>query len=201
MLHRPDPDATTDEAAVLKDIDEQLDDMQKSLNMLVRGTNGTHFDQVSPELRSWIQDHCKQHQDQIAVIKNLIKDAHDLRTAIARKSLNLGKMINAFNIQSRGPFFQAVTSIIDTLWLDFEEMRHGEIQRAAKAIDAVTKTLARLDHIGQHVRLVSLNASVESARVGDAARGLAVIAQEFKALAEEIQSLASSAQTDIDSLR
>ena len=61
-------------------------------------------------------------------------------------------------------------------------------------------TWTRLEKIGKHVRLVSLNASVEASRVGDAGRGLGVIATEFKSLAEEIQGLASNARSNIDDL-
>ena len=65
------------------------------------------------------------------------------------------------------------------------------------AAEAIGKTLTRLEHIGKHVRLVSLYASVEASRVGDAGRGLGVIAVEFKTLAEEIQMLAVTARADI----
>lgn len=65
------------------------------------------------------------------------------------------------------------------------------------AIDRVATLRARVIRVGKHVRLVSLNASVEAARAGDVGKGLMVIAHEFKSLAEEIQSLAKDARGDM----
>ena len=197
-LHRPDPDTMVEDRETLKDIDVQLDGMQKSLNLLIGGPT---FETVSPVLKDWLKVESKKHETHVVVIKQLIKDAQGLRREILRKSPAAGRMIEAFTAQALGPFFKSVTAIIEALWISFEEMRHSELKRAELAIDAVSKTLSRLTHIGQHVRLVSLNASVESARVGDAARGLSVIAQEFKSLADEIQNLATAAQTDVNTLR
>ncbi|MBY5932849.1 hypothetical protein KUV51_07545 [Tateyamaria omphalii] len=113
-------------------------------------------------------------------------DVQQLRDALA-EHLRVG----------RGGFFEKVTAFCDGLWANLDAKRHQEVEHAAAAGQAITKTLSRLEQIGKHVRLVSLNASVEAARVGDAGRGLGVIAVEFKTLAEEIQMLATTARRDI----
>lgn len=50
---------------------------------------------------------------------------------------------------------------------------------------SVKDATAALNELGMKVRLLSLNASVEAARAGDAGRGFSVIAEEVRALAEQ----------------
>jgi len=90
-----------------------------------------------------------------------------------------------------------MTEIIWDVWAAMDGARATELGSATRASDALASRLKRLEHIGKHVRLVSLNASVEAARAGDVGKGLMVIAQEFKALAEEIQALAKNARDDM----
>ena len=100
----------------------------------------------------------------------------------------------------RGGFFETVTEFCDGLWADLDAQRHADVAQALATGDTISKTLTRLEHIGKHVRLVFINASVEASRVGDAGRGLGVIAIEFKTLAEEIQRLATTARNDISGM-
>jgi methyl-accepting chemotaxis protein len=50
---------------------------------------------------------------------------------------------------------------------------------------SVKDATATLNQLGMKVRLLSLNASVEAARAGDAGRGFSVIAEEIRTLAEQ----------------
>lgn len=100
----------------------------------------------------------------------------------------------------KAAYFKEVTDFIAKCWVEFERARKEQIEQATQAGQLIDQTLARLEKIGKHVRLVSLNASVEASRVGDAGRGLGVIATEFKSLAEEIQGLAANARSNIDDL-
>ena len=111
------------------------------------------------------------------------------------------KLLIDHAVFGRETFFPAISKLCDAFWSDLDTQRHAEMARANDSSDAIGSTLSRLEHIGKHVRLVSLNASVEAARVGEAGKGLGVIAQEFKSLAEEIQHLAQSARSDINSIK
>lgn len=93
-----------------------------------------------------------------------------------------------------------LTQIIWDIWADIDSRRQEDLDAANTTVETLGTRLTRLEHIGKHVRLVSLNASVEAARAGDVGKGLMVIAQEFKVLAEEIQNLAQVARDDINGL-
>ncbi len=93
-----------------------------------------------------------------------------------------------------------MTQVIWDVWADMDTAREDELREATTAAEKLGKRLGHLHDIGKHVRLVSLNASVEAARAGDLGKGLMVIANEFKVLAEEIQRLAQDAQNDVGTL-
>lgn len=72
---------------------------------------------------------------------------------------------------------------------------------------SVKGATATLNELGMKVRLLSLNASVEAARAGDAGRGFSVIAEEVRALADqstvdtaEIAAVISTLESTLDRL-
>ncbi len=146
----------------------------------------------------WIGQHgtaCPKHVAAFVQMRDLTFDI--VKAADADDKRQLRDALDAHLRFGRGGFFETVTEFCDGLWASLDATRHEEVERAAAAGKAIGQTLTRLEQIGKHVRLVSLNASVEAARVGDAGRGLGVIAVEFKTLAEEIQRLSVTARTDI----
>jgi len=157
--------------------------------------------QVPQELCAWIGEHGARCPEHVAAFYHI----RDLTMGIleAVESDDITRLQTALHnhfVFGRGGFFETVTEFCDGLWETLDARRHEEVAQATAAGQAISSTLSRLEQIGKHVRLVSLNASVEAARVGDAGRGLGVIAVEFKTLAEEIQALAVTARADIATL-
>ncbi|WP_172839361.1 methyl-accepting chemotaxis protein [Tateyamaria omphalii] len=174
---------------------EQYDAMARSA-ALVQGSDPLH---VIPDwVCTWIGQHGTQNPECVAAFVEMRDLTHDVVLAADGDDVRQMRDALAEHLRvGRGGFFENVTEFCDGLWANLDATRHQEVEHAAAAGRAITQTLGRLEQIGKHVRLVSLNASVEAARVGDAGRGLGVIAVEFKTLAEEIQVLATTARRDI----
>ncbi|WP_299774513.1 methyl-accepting chemotaxis protein [uncultured Tateyamaria sp.] len=176
-------------------LNEQRDAIARSA-ALVQGTDPQMA--VPDWVCEWIGQHGSENPKTVAAFVRMSDLTNDV--ALAAGGDDVRRLRDALDVHlrvGRGGFFESVTGFCDGLWAKLDATRHAEVERASAAGDAISKTLTRLEQIGKHVRLVSLNASVEAARVGDAGRGLGVIAVEFKTLAEEIQMLAINARSEI----
>ncbi|MEL6464440.1 MAG: methyl-accepting chemotaxis protein [Pseudomonadota bacterium] len=174
---------------------EQYDALARSA-ALVQGSDP--MQRVPDWVCDWIGQHGAENPKSVAAFVEMRDLTHNV--VIAADGDDTTQLRNALDTHlrvGRGGFFEKVTAFCDGLWADLDATRHEEVERAAATAKAISTTLTRLEQIGKHVRLVSLNASVEAVRVGDAGKGLGVIAVEFKTLAEEIQRLATTARADI----
>lgn len=84
---------------------------------------------------------------------------------------------------------------------DLEKIRQQRSEVASDTTRAAQGSMKRIADISRSVRLISLNASVEAARAGDAGRGFAVIAAEIKSLAESIDAVSRDAHQSMDKLQ
>lgn len=161
----------------------------------------SQLDTVPQSVKDWIYDIARVHPQLVKDMTTMIVASRKVLDTCEANSPELPKVLAHHYKLGRGGFTETVTEFCNALWASIDAKRSKEAEKAAQATKAVGDTLNRLEHIGKHVRLVSLNASVEAARAGDAGRGLAVIASEFKTLAEEIQKLATGARSEIESIK
>lgn len=189
------PETEDTRAQWLHMLQEQYDALVRSAS-LVQGVDPL---QTVPDwVCTWIGEHGAAYPNDVDVLVHMRDLTHEVLLAAQDNDVpRLKAALDEHLRVGRSVFFQSVTNFCDGLWANLDATRHQEIARANAAGKAISGTLARLEQIGKHVRLVSLNASVEAVRVGDAGRGLGVIAVEFKTLAEEIQMLATTARADI----
>ncbi|MEM6373597.1 MAG: methyl-accepting chemotaxis protein [Pseudomonadota bacterium] len=190
-LHPTTPEDEATRGAWRDIIKQQCDDMARLCQIL---TGRDPLGEMDHYICAWIAGHATAAPDAMrAFEQNRVLTFDILHAAEEEDAAALGAALEAHRAYGRSGFFEEVTVFCDGLWEHLDETRHREVLAAKTTAAAISQTLARLEHIGKHVRLVSLNASVEAARVGDAGRGLGVIAVEFKTLAEEIQHLAVTA--------
>lgn len=196
-LHRPHPtkpDTDDIRATHLNLMKEQADAIARAL-ALTQGKDPKG--DVSQSILDWLAICSKHWPQQIDVFEKMNDIAKQLVSAAQHGSPALEQLLIKHEQFGSEAFFPAVTELCGGYWADLDEKHHSEISTAKTVSQTITATLKRLEYIGRHVRLVSLNASVEAARVGEEGKGLSVIAQEFKSLAEEIQQLASAARSEI----
>lgn len=182
-----------------------VDEMWLQFNHIDRATQmvaghdpvGEFPDQIC----KWLADCAERNSENAGRLREMVKMTRTLIEAVPTGGGAFEKLLIDHAVYGRKVFFPSISNLCDSFWADLDLQRHNEMMRAQETGDTIGTTLSRLEQIGKHVRLVSLNASVEAARVGDAGKGLGVIAQEFKALAEEIQHLANHARDDIDGIR
>ena len=187
-----------------------LSDLKGNLDTLERAHEILKGKDPKGELRDdavrWMNQVAKQEEYLLRRMPKTVGVTRDLYKAAQSFVQSNFQTIEAFDAamhihaSEKADYFKEVTDFIAKCWVEFEQARKEQIEQATQAGQLIDQTLARLEKIGKHVRLVSLNASVEASRVGDAGRGLGVIATEFKSLAEEIQGLASNARSNIDDL-
>lgn len=174
---------------------QSFDDIDR-ISHLVRGSDP--LDEVPAEVATWIGEYGATKPAQVAAFDRTRDLTRTIWKAAESQGIpDLERAIEAHKEFGRQGFSDIVSGFCNGLWADLDEERHAATEKAKATADTIAKTLQRLAHIGKHVRLVSLNASVEAARVGDAGRGLGVIAVEFKTLAEEIQRLAVTASEEM----
>ncbi|SPH21524.1 Methyl-accepting chemotaxis protein 2 [Ascidiaceihabitans donghaensis] len=201
IIYLPDPitkPSDAEQAAVFDLLAQQIREIEDVKALLT----GTYInDDIPKEIADWVFRLAKTMPADVDGVLHMLELSKVIEKTAAQPQ-NAKALANALKAhmdfaRNKG-FHDMVTRLCNRLWTDLDSARERKASEAQKSSRAVMSTLGRLEHIGKHVRLVSLNASVEAARAGDAGRGLAVIATEFKSLAEEIQSLATSARAEIE---
>ncbi len=198
--HRPDPDKDTPQDV----LDEYLSSLIKEVSFMTKLVDllaaNKPVDEIPTEMGKWMHAIAVRKPEKLAQVFDICRMAQDIVAAATIRSPKLGQVLDAHRTESRKHFFELITQLCDGFWRDYGAAQVQELEAATTAAKALAKRLERLERIGKHVRLVSLNASVEAARAGDVGKGLMVIAQEFKTLAEEIQTLAKDARADADEI-
>lgn len=72
------------------------------------------------------------------------------------------------------------------------------LEQAIASLSEIEKFIDRIQAINKQTNLLSLNATIESARAGEAGRGFGVVAEEVRMVSSRINQLAEEMQTKIN---
>ena len=155
------------------------------------------FPDLPEALSHWIAARSEPLNQERRVIMAVAESTTTLSEQLARGETISGEDLSRYVANGKTAVFTAVTAVITHLWEGIESGRAAHLAAAAESARNLEASLDRLDRIGRYVRSMSINASVEASRAGEAGKGLTIIAHEFKTLAEEVQQLIVTARTDI----
>lgn len=82
----------------------------------------------------------------------------------------------------------------------FKAVKSTVEELISKILD-ISNIIGVIDNISKQTSLLSLNASIESARAGEAGRGFAVVAAEIRGLADEVQNATNNISNIIKSVQ
>lgn len=77
---------------------------------------------------------------------------------------------------------------------------HSQAEMTNKSVNAIVKAVGVIQGIANQTNLLSLNASIEAARAGDAGKGFSVVATEIRELADSSANNAREIESIIDEL-
>ena len=158
----------------MKDTDRAVDEMANGATMLAQETQSA--------------------SENVIEIGNMIDKVNDNTEELAKDADNMKELgENAENIlrQLIAGQKEMVTHI---------GVVNDKTHEANKAAGKISEVVNLITEIASQTNLLSLNASIESARAGEAGRGFAVVAENIKQLAEQTTSSAADIQDIIHDL-
>lgn len=127
-----------------------------------------------------------------------IKDSGENIKIQSNSSLDIAQKIKS---QSDEAFLDSaeMKSSVSDIYNDTKSSLEASIEEVNK-VSMIYTMVQKISDIAKQTNLLSLNASIESARAGEHGKGFAIVAEEVRLLAEEASVIAKEIQTTIDSV-
>lgn len=184
-------------------------DLKKSSNTLY--DSGNSLDEMAGQSSAAADEISRAVED---ISKGAVSQAEEIETA-SQEIATMGEVIESIvsNVGNLTNTSQNMTAAGDASSLTMQELsdsndrttaaiaRIGEQIRMTNAsIEKIGAAATLITSIADQTSLLSLNASIESARAGEAGRGFAVVAGEIQKLAVQSDEAAAEIQQIIDTL-
>lgn len=161
--------------------------IRESLNKIIEDMRGTvitiqgvaqEIDSGSAQLAFAAEDLANACTGQATEVSDLMMQLTQLGNSIEYNEKEAEEAVKIANLAS------------STLTVGAQKMQQlgNAMQDINQCSEQIISVIAAISDIGEEIALLSLNASIESARAGEAGRGFAVVAEQVKKLAEASQN-------------
>ncbi|MCR5792783.1 MAG: methyl-accepting chemotaxis protein, partial [Lachnospiraceae bacterium] len=132
-------------------------------------------------------EHTGQITNAVENVQSSTNGLNDLAAQMKKASEESGEALNAFRemSQTMGDKINEITQ---------------KIASTQDAVSDINERITGISDVAAQTSLLSLNASIEAARAGDAGRGFTVVAEEIRKLADDSDSLAQEIKTVMSTL-
>ncbi|WP_299656146.1 methyl-accepting chemotaxis protein [uncultured Tateyamaria sp.] len=147
---------------------------------------------VHPQALEWFRSclqRAPQKSEPFRKTANMLSHVQDVVLNDPAAAKNIHRDTSHYIITQLAP---EIVALLDILNAEVEQQEQDRVHYAEQLRSKADAAVSDIKSISKMVRLISLNASVEAARAGDAGRAFGVIASEVKAMSEAIQTSANT---------
>lgn len=169
--------------------------LSSSTNITLENTN--NIKEAMEEISSTINDSSKEMQNSSENMQslseniNLIKENSILMNNESKEASDLNSnIVNVLNELEE----KSKKNI------NVSKETHGNIQELLNKSNSIVGIISTIERISNEINLLALNASIESARAGDAGKGFSVVAEQIKKLSNETSVSVNQIKALIDEL-